>query len=133
MLGHQRLISQLLPLLQNTSRANPESPARIIILSSAGHSMAPKSGVDYGVLCRPAEGDTETPRGLDPMVDYGMSKWGDIALAQHIHEHHGPGSGTKDGEILTAAIHPGMFVTLAGDQSPSWLTMCSLQVSSRQI
>lgn len=70
--------------------------------------MAPKGGVDYGVLCRPAEGDTEAPRTLDRMAEYGMSKWGDIALAQHINEHYGPHSNTKDGEVLAFAVHPGM-------------------------
>lgn len=110
-LGHHRLITLLLPLLQKTSLAHPEDPARVVILSSSGHSLAPKGGVDYGVLVRPAEGDATPARQLSPTVDYGMSKWGDIALAQYIHEHYGPGSGNKDGEILTSAIHPGVVKT----------------------
>ncbi len=85
-LGHQRLIAHLLPLLQRTSRAHPDSPARIVVLS-AGHSMAPKGGVDYGVLYRPAQGNAQAPRTLDKMVDYGMSKWGDAALALYINDH----------------------------------------------
>lgn len=44
--------------------------ARVVVLSSAGHSMAPKGGVDYSVLHRPAQGDAQAPRNLDKTVDH---------------------------------------------------------------
>lgn len=121
-LGHQRLISLLLPLLQQTSVADPDSPARVVLLSSAGHASAPKGGVDYKTVMRPAGDDSDSDDGdkslgrravakpggvFSKWVDYGQSKWGDIAMAEYINWHYGPGSGTKDGEIIATAVHPG--------------------------
>jgi hypothetical protein len=51
-LGHHRLITRLLPVLRGTSSAHPEDPARVITLSSAGHSAAPSGGVDYRSVVR---------------------------------------------------------------------------------
>ncbi|KAL7421423.1 hypothetical protein Q5752_004309 [Cryptotrichosporon argae] len=97
-LGHQRLISLLLPVLLSSS-------ARLILLSSAGHTMAPAGGVDYASL-------TRAGTQLDRWAEYGMSKWGDVALAKWVDAHYGPAV-VGDGEpaITAIAIHPGLVAT----------------------
>ena len=37
-------------------------------------------------------------------VDYGQSKWGDIALAKQLDKLHGPAAG---GNIISVSVHPG--------------------------
>jgi NAD(P)-dependent dehydrogenase (short-subunit alcohol dehydrogenase family) len=96
-LGHQRLISRLLPLLQATSRANPSSPARLIVSSSFAHGFAPRGGIDYASLRGTGK--------LDRLAEYGESKWGGVALARYVDAHYGPGA--ADGEVLAYAVHPG--------------------------
>ncbi|CAK9781928.1 NAD(P)-binding protein [Cutaneotrichosporon oleaginosum] len=109
-LGHQRLISRLLPLLQASSRANPGSPSRLIVSSSVAHALAPHRGGDDGGIAY------DTLRGtgkLDRIAEYGESKWGSVALARYVDAHYGPG--TKDGEILSYAIHPGPVASNLGN------------------
>jgi retinol dehydrogenase-12 len=103
-LGHQRLISLLLPVLQATSRANPTAPSRLITLASAAHSTAPTGGVDYESLKKGG-------KVLERWIEYGESKWGDIALAKWVDAHHGPKSGSTGGEVLACAVHPGLVST----------------------
>lgn len=103
--GHQRLISRLLPLLRSTSIANPASPARLITSSSIAHELAPRGnhedgGIAYDTLTR------DSPRQLNRWQEYGESKWGDIALARYVNAHHGPGK-NADAEILAFSVHPG--------------------------
>jgi len=103
-LGHQRLIKLLLPLLQKTSRADPANPARLIVLSSAAHAVAPPGGVNYNSL---RNGDSLLSR----WSEYGESKWGDIALAKYVDAHYGPASNNPDGEVVSIAVHPGLVRT----------------------
>ncbi|RXK39295.1 hypothetical protein M231_03374 [Tremella mesenterica] len=102
-LGHHRLITLLLPLLLETSRANPSQPPRVIVSSSVGHIGAPPGGVKYESVVRDHSGVDQTDAGeqvknpvpgkneLPIWVEYGQSKWGSIALAKWLHWHHGPG------------------------------------------
>lgn len=89
--------------MQKTSQANPQSPSRLIALSSAAHSNAPKGGVDYDSL-------KQGGKVLDKWVEYGESKWGDSALAKYVDNHYGPRSGSK-GEIIATSVHPGLVAT----------------------
>lgn len=102
-LGHQRLITLLLPLLQSTSRAT-RRPTRLISLSSSAHMAAPPGGVDYGSLERGAPF-------LEKWAEYGESKWGNVALAKYVHRHYGPFTNAGSGEVVSIAVHPGVVST----------------------
>lgn len=69
-------------------------PSRIIISSSAAHAMAPKGGIDYASLSK---------GGLSPSVEYGQSKWGNIAMARTLHERYP--------DITSVSVHPGEGMT----------------------
>ncbi|KAK6909679.1 hypothetical protein I203_103700 [Kwoniella mangroviensis CBS 8507] len=110
-LGHHRLINLLLPLLLSSP---PAQPSRVILTSSAGHGGAPKGGVDFRSVVRdtsdpiikdghqPRQGKHEKMR----WVEYGQSKWGDIALAKYLHNTYG-----RQGRLISVAVHPGMVAT----------------------
>ncbi|GMK55953.1 hypothetical protein CspeluHIS016_0210090 [Cutaneotrichosporon spelunceum] len=107
-LGHQQLISRLIPLLQRTSKANA-APSRLVVSSSFAHLWAPKCGEDGGIVYDTLKGTGK----LDKVKEYGESKWGSVALARYVNEHYGPKSGS-DGEILAYAIHPGPVASNLG-------------------
>ncbi|BEI85908.1 hypothetical protein CcaverHIS002_0601950 [Cutaneotrichosporon cavernicola] len=86
-LGHQRLISRLLPLMQSTSNSTA-SPSRLIVSSSFAHLWAPKNGIDGGIAYDTLKGTGK----LDKIKEYGESKWGGVALARYVDAHYGPGS-----------------------------------------
>ena len=113
MLAHQRLVSGLLPLLEH---------GRVIFSSSAGHAQAPSDGVDYKSVVKTAVGDGPGPNELNVWVDYGQSKWGDIALAKQVDKMHGPRSG---GNVISLSVHPGEFTYLFPTDGQVW----SLQIS----
>lgn len=102
-LGHQRFIAELLPTLQATSRANPSNPARLISLASLGQMFAPKGGIDYDAL-------RAGGKQLDKWAEYGLSKWGNVALAKYVDAHYGPASGT-DAPVIAISVHPGVVAT----------------------
>lgn len=119
-LGHQALLHDLLPTLLSTSRANPSDPPRVLLLSSAGHAMAPKHGIDYKSVIRDPSDKVGT-RGkyeLDKWSEYGQAKWGDIALARYLHLVYGPGATLSrrvaEGELLCYSIHPGEILIRIG-------------------
>lgn len=56
--------------------------------------MAPKGGIDYHSIKN---------GGLPPTVEYGESKWGNIALAKALHVRYP--------DISSVALHPGRFPT----------------------
>jgi len=127
-------------MLLKTSSSNPHDPSRVIITSSAGHSMAPKGGVDYNSVKRKPRmqqnGTTSNSSSdgvssgskdhLDPganelmtWIEYGQSKWGNIACAKWLDRVYGPRSiqtGNKEteriaeGEIISIALHPGEYM-----------------------
>jgi NAD(P)-dependent dehydrogenase (short-subunit alcohol dehydrogenase family) len=134
-LGHQHLVSLLLPLLVKTSQASPSDPPRVIITSSAGHATAPAEGVKFESVIRdksvqpnqktaddkPVKGANE----LGKWPEYGQSKWGNIAVARYLHWLYGPSEGRKketvslekkagNGEIISIALHPGLIASGLG-------------------
>ncbi|GMK55504.1 hypothetical protein CspeluHIS016_0205600 [Cutaneotrichosporon spelunceum] len=117
-LGHQRLISLLLPLLR---KPRPR-PARVISIASAAHITAPPGGVDYAALDKGAT--------RDALLEYGESKWGNVALAKYVHAHYGPTcedgvcSVPAPGEIFSIAVHPGIVSTnlFMHFQTAKWLS-----------
>jgi NAD(P)-dependent dehydrogenase (short-subunit alcohol dehydrogenase family) len=46
-LGHALLSRLLMPTLLHTAQQQPEADVRVIVLSSEGHVMAPKQGIDF--------------------------------------------------------------------------------------
>lgn len=113
-LGHQRLIKQLLPLLQATAKSKGE-PSRLIVLSSQGHIMAPPGGVNYDSLVKGG-------KIIQKWADYGQSKWGDIALSDYVARNYGPGTpnGDRNGAIISVAIHPGVVATNLASHLSEW-------------
>ncbi|KAK8864565.1 hypothetical protein IAR55_001815 [Kwoniella newhampshirensis] len=112
-LGHHRLISLLLPLLLSSP---PTNPSRVIISSSAGHSMAPTGGVNYQSVIRDPSHpkDLDKPRQgkheLNKWDEYAQSKWGDIALAKWLNYQHG-----DQGRLISIAVHPALAATNLAD------------------
>jgi NAD(P)-dependent dehydrogenase (short-subunit alcohol dehydrogenase family) len=106
-------VSGLLPLLGH---------GRVIFSSSAGHAQAPSGGVDYKSVIKTATGDGPGSNELNVWVDYGQSKWGDIALAKQVDKMHGPRSG---GDLISLSVHPGESIrTLLADKQV-WLLQIS--------
>jgi NAD(P)-dependent dehydrogenase (short-subunit alcohol dehydrogenase family) len=117
-LGHQRLITLLLPTLHRTTKRR-QQPSRVIITSSAGHTGAPTKGVDLASIKRLPSTRTSTDGQLTPgknerakWVEYGQSKWGNIACAKYLHARFGPtlqmGVQKEDeAELISVAVHPG--------------------------
>lgn len=125
-LGHQRLISLLLPLLLTASSTSSSLP-RVIATSSAGHATAPPRGFNPKSVVRdpslppaqkedpPKKGAREYPK----WVEYGQSKWGNIAVGRYLHWMYGPDEGRAKeeakaeregkGEIISIVVHPGGF------------------------
>lgn len=49
-LGHALLAKLLTPILDKTSKLQPGAEARVVVVSSEGHAMAPKGGVQFDKL-----------------------------------------------------------------------------------
>lgn len=97
-LAHQRIVSGLLPLLQHS---------RVIFSSSAGHAQAPAGGIDYKSVVKTTTGTGPGSNELNIWVDYGQTKWGDIALAKQLDKMQGPRAG---GDTISLSVHPGEFM-----------------------
>jgi NAD(P)-dependent dehydrogenase (short-subunit alcohol dehydrogenase family) len=65
-------------------------------------------GIDYRSVVKTTTGEGPGSNELNPWVDYGQTKWGDIALAKQLDKTHGPGAG---GDIISVSVHPGEFTT----------------------
>lgn len=83
--------------------------------------FAPKCGPEDGGIKYDAlkRGDNL----LNGQAEYGVSKWGNIALANYINLHHGPSSGVTDGEVIAISLHPGFVSTNLGSHIPSLMAM----------
>lgn len=115
-LGHQRLIKQLIPTMQATARAKG-TPSRLIVVSSQGHIAAPRGGVHWDSLHKGG-------KILDKWADYGQSKWGDLALSRYVAKKYGPGTrGGQDGAIISTGIHPGLVATNLGTHLNGYTVM----------
>jgi hypothetical protein len=73
-------------------------------------------------------------------VEYGQSKWGDLALAKYLDWTYGPTTDAKNtgGEIISIAVHPGetvcCFAETPIDSTKGWSRLISLPTcSSRHI
>ena len=101
-LAHWVFSSHLLPLMLSTSKTLPPGSVRIVNLSSSGHFSAPKGGINFD--------DTSLPKS-GGMARYGQSKLANVFHAKTLNKLYGPGSPSSkagNGEIWTAAVHPGL-------------------------
>ncbi len=118
-LAHWVLTSQLLPILLHTSKTLPPGSVRVVNLSSSGHYSAPKGGVGFQ--------DTSLPD-ASGMARYGQSKLANVLHTKTLNKLYGPNSlSSRDGngEIWTAAVHPGLVKSQLGTRAelPVWLKM----------
>jgi len=96
-IGHFLLITELLSELTDE--------ARVVVLSSAAHNAAPKSGIELDNL--------SGERGYSPWKAYGQSKLANLLFAKQLAKRL---QGTK---ITANALHPGAIKTeLARSMSP---------------
>jgi NAD(P)-dependent dehydrogenase (short-subunit alcohol dehydrogenase family) len=88
-IGHFLLITELLSELQDD--------ARVVILSSAAHTAAPKSGIEFDNL--------SGERGYQPWKAYGQSKLANLLFSKELAKR-------LKGTAKTAnAVHPGVIKT----------------------
>ena len=100
-LAHWVFTSHLLPLMLATSKTLPPGSVRIVNITSAGHWMAPSGGINFA--------DTSLPN--KPGNRYGQSKLANALHAKTLNLRYGPSSPNAiagNGEIWTAAVHPGL-------------------------
>ncbi|KAE8454216.1 hypothetical protein EG329_005141 [Mollisiaceae sp. DMI_Dod_QoI] len=100
-LAHWVFTTHLLPLLLSTSKTLPSGSVRLVNVTSGGHFLAPKGGINFA--------DTSLVK--KPSNRYGQSKLANILHARTINILYGPGSASAKagtGEIWTSAVHPGL-------------------------
>ncbi len=91
-IGHFILVTGLLDLLTDDGR--------VVMLSSAGHNLAPKGGIDFDNLA----GD----KGYRDWTQYGQSKMANLLFAKELSRRF---AGTKK---TANAVHPGVIQTNLG-------------------
>ncbi|KAI0108908.1 NAD(P)-binding protein [Nemania sp. FL0031] len=98
-LGHALLTRLLLPALQRTAQSD-DSDVRIVVISSEGHAITPKGGIQYGSVKSNCSEMSYAQR-------YGQSKLALIGLMREL--------SSRCPEIKTAAVHPGRILTGMAD------------------
>lgn len=88
-IGHFMLVTGILDLLSES--------ARVVILSSSAHNMAPKSGVDFDNL--------RGEKSYSPWMNYGQSKFCNLLFAKELARRF---AGTQK---TANAVHPGVIQT----------------------
>ncbi len=107
-LAHWVLTEHLLPLMRQTASNLPAGSVRIVNLTSSGHLMAPKNGINFA---------DPSLKGSSAWLRYGQSKLANILHTKMLHKKYGPGSTNSarkaghEGEIWVSAIHPGVVET----------------------
>ncbi|KIW99759.1 uncharacterized protein Z518_10687 [Rhinocladiella mackenziei CBS 650.93] len=95
-MGHALLTKLLLPILERTARSGPDADVRIVSLSSRGHMLAPKGGIQFDSLKTRADS-------LGAYGRYGQSKLSNILFARQLAQLYP--------QFTVSAIHPGMVRT----------------------
>ncbi|OAL47653.1 NAD(P)-binding protein [Pyrenochaeta sp. DS3sAY3a] len=91
--GHALLLRLLTPLLLKTAAAHPNSPPRVISLSSAGHrSVLPDGGIAFDSL-------KSAQLHLSGVLKYTQSKLANVVYARQYAAHYP--------QLISVAIHPG--------------------------
>jgi WW domain-containing oxidoreductase len=100
-LGHFVLIRQLLEQL----KAAPAG--RIVILSSAAHTMSVRGGIDFGNL--------DASHGYDPWRFYGQSKLANLLTARALDKR------LEGSNVSVNSVHPGIIRTNLGRDAGGFL------------
>ncbi|KAK7959809.1 retinol dehydrogenase 14 [Apiospora aurea] len=95
-LGHALLARLLVPTLVRTAEQQQQPDARVVVVSSEGHSVAPKGGIQFDALKGPCAEMSYGQR-------YGQSKVALIGLAKQL--------GRRHPQLKVAAVHPGRILT----------------------
>ncbi|KAI1170016.1 NAD(P)-binding protein [Nemania sp. FL0916] len=95
-LGHALLTRLLMPTLQKTAARPNNDNVRIVVISSEGHAVAPKGGIQYSILKTSCSEMSYAQR-------YGQSKLALIGLMRELARRYP--------EIKSAAVHPGRILT----------------------
>jgi NAD(P)-dependent dehydrogenase (short-subunit alcohol dehydrogenase family) len=100
-MGHALLTKLLLPVLDKTAKGDAHSDVRIVSLSSAGHKLTAKGGIQLDTLKTPADR-------LGAYERYGQSKLANILWIRQMAKHYP--------QFKAVAVHPGVVSTnlLAG-------------------
>ncbi|KAF5621928.1 reductase [Fusarium sp. NRRL 52700] len=101
-LSHWVFTEHLIPVMLKTSKSSPPGTVRIVNLSSSGHLMAPKNGINF---------EDTSLKEASVWERYGQSKLANILHSKTLHNKYGPSSGNKEGEIWTTSVHPGLVET----------------------
>ena len=91
-IGHFILVTGLLPALADD--------ARVVMLSSAAHTGAPKAGIEFDNL--------DGARGYSSITSYGQSKLANLLFARELARRFGTSGKTAN------AVHPGVIATNLG-------------------
>jgi NAD(P)-dependent dehydrogenase (short-subunit alcohol dehydrogenase family) len=97
-----------------TSKTLPPGSVRIVNVTSGGHLIAPKGGIDFA--------DPSLTKNT-PMSRYAQSKLANVLHTKTLHRLYGPGSSSSEGEIWSSALHPGLVQSNIGARAeiPFWM------------
>lgn len=116
-MAHWLFTNELIPTMLKTSLTVPTGTCRIVNISSIGHTMAPKCGIDFN--------DTSLPN-ESGMTRYGQSKLANTLHITMLNKTYGPDSRyakSGQGEIWSSAVHPGLVESGLGGSAelPLWM------------
>lgn len=116
-MGHALLTKLLLePLLLKT--ASQHGTARVVVLSSAGHAMAPTGGIAFDSL-------KTTGESMNTWYRYGQSKLANVLFAKELARRYPA--------LTVASVHPGVIKTNLGtpfQSTGSWIMTSIVAVFS---
>ncbi|KAI0520798.1 hypothetical protein F5B22DRAFT_52001 [Xylaria bambusicola] len=95
-LGHALLLRLLLPLILSTVQQQVDGDARVVVVSSEGHAVAPAGGIQFAKLKTDCADMSYAQR-------YGQSKLALIGLARELAQRYP--------SLTTASVHPGRILT----------------------
>ncbi|KAK3384037.1 hypothetical protein B0T24DRAFT_646147 [Lasiosphaeria ovina] len=101
-LGHALLAKLLLPMLLQTAAAHPD--VRVVVLSSVGHTQAPKAGGAPGEAGIMFSGLKTEQAALGALPRYGQSKLANLLFARELARRY-------PAQLRVAAVDPGLAST----------------------
>lgn len=105
--GHQLLVTILLPLLKQVTIDSPTSDARIVVTTSSMHMFCRR--LDFGSLTSPDP--SSRFKIIDAVWRYGRSKLGDILLTKELNRRLQEGNDPACKNIYVNCFFPGNIVT----------------------
>ena len=102
-MGHALLTKLLLPTMEKTAQL-PNSDVRIVALSSGGHRLCPKEGINFASLKTTADS-------IKTFERYGQSKLANVLFARHLAKRYP--------QFTVASVHPGVVKTNLGNSATS--------------